>query len=219
MDTPKQACWLVRKIFDIRYWFLEKYTSVELHKYYRNGKFSIKKLYISMRPQFQKSLWKKVLTGSKAIPKHRFILWLEVHRKLATFDRLERWGVTVPKECVLCTTKEEESMEHIWFRCDYARTIWTLLLQWLNEKHQIGSWEEEIEWLKRRTANKTRGEILIFLFTAMVYHVWAERNKRRFQGEIVASNQRIKDIAMELHIVGQRETKWHKVLEKLKNFP
>uniref|UniRef100_A0A1U7YVC8 Uncharacterized protein LOC104248562 n=1 Tax=Nicotiana sylvestris TaxID=4096 RepID=A0A1U7YVC8_NICSY len=31
MDTPKQACWLVRKIFDMRYWFLEKYTSVELH--------------------------------------------------------------------------------------------------------------------------------------------------------------------------------------------
>lgn len=113
MDTPKQACWLVSKIFDIRYWFLEKYTSADLHRYYRNGKFSIKKLYIAMRPQFQKSLWKKVLTGSKAIPKHRFILWLAIHRKLATIDRLERQGVTVAKECVLCTTKEEESMEHI----------------------------------------------------------------------------------------------------------
>ncbi|XP_019228669.1 PREDICTED: uncharacterized protein LOC109209786 [Nicotiana attenuata] len=151
--------------------------------------------------------------GSKAIPKHRFILWLAVHRKLATIDRLGRWGVTVANECVLCATKDEESMEYIWFGCEYARTIWALLLQWLNEKHQIGSWEEEIEWLKRRTASKARGEILIFLFTTMVYHVWAERNKRRFQGKTVACNQRIKDIAMELHITGQSEAKWHKELE------
>lgn len=98
MYTHKQACWLVKKIFDIRYWFMEKYTSVELHRYYRNGKFSIKKLYIAMRPQFQKSLWKKVLTGSKAIPKYRFILWLPIHRKLTTVDRLEKRGVTVAKD-------------------------------------------------------------------------------------------------------------------------
>jgi len=54
IDTPKQACWIVKKIFDTRQWFLEKHSRNELEQYQINGKFKIKKLCIAMRPQFQK---------------------------------------------------------------------------------------------------------------------------------------------------------------------
>ncbi|XP_019258555.1 PREDICTED: uncharacterized protein LOC109236788 [Nicotiana attenuata] len=172
-----------------------------------------------MRPQFQKVWWKKITAGSKAIPKHRFILWLAVHRKLATVDRLRRWGNIVDNECVLCDTNEEESMEHIWFGCRYAKTIWYTLVNWLNEKHQIGTWDDEIKWLTSRNPSRTCGEILVFLFTAMVYHVWIERNNRRFQGKAVEARQKIKDIVLELHLAGQNERKWQKELTRLKNYP
>nr|XP_009782599.1 PREDICTED: uncharacterized protein LOC104231324 [Nicotiana sylvestris] len=208
-----------RKIFDIKNWFIEKHSNADMSIYYRQGKFSIKQLYIAMRPQCQKSPWKRVTTGSNAIPKYQFILWLALHRRLAIVDRLRIWGITVESNCVLCGKKVNESMEHMWFVCDYSRTIWATLLQWLEEKHHIGSWEEEIEWIKRKTASKARGEILIFLFTAVVYHVWTERNQRRFQGKMLACTQRIKDIVLKMHIRGQSEAKWHKELEILKNFP
>ncbi|XP_016503770.1 uncharacterized protein LOC107821824 [Nicotiana tabacum] len=172
MDTPKQACWIVKKIFDTRQWFLKKHSRNKLEQYHRNGKFNIKKLYIVMRPQFQKIWWKKITTGSKAIPKYRFILWLALYRRVATVDRLRRWGSIVDNECVLCDTNEEKSMEHLWFGCSYAKTIWSKLLHWLNETHQIGNWDEKIRWLKSINTSKARGEVLVFLFTAMVYHVW-----------------------------------------------
>ncbi|XP_019224568.1 PREDICTED: uncharacterized protein LOC109206220 [Nicotiana attenuata] len=178
MDSPKQACWIVKKVFDTRQWFLEKHSRNELKQYQRNA-----------------------------------------HRKLATVDRLRRWGNIVDTECVLCDTNEEESMEHIWFGCRYAKTIWYTLVNWLHEKHQIGTWDDEIKWLTSRNPSRTCGEIRVFLFTAMVYHVWIERNSRRFQGKAVEARQKIKDIALELHLAGQNERKWQKELARLKNYP
>nr|XP_016488098.1 PREDICTED: uncharacterized protein LOC107808123 [Nicotiana tabacum] len=42
LDTPKQACWLIRKIFDTRDWFILKRPIDDLTKYYKQEKFSSK---------------------------------------------------------------------------------------------------------------------------------------------------------------------------------
>jgi len=76
-----------------------------------------------------------------------------------------------------------------------------------------------IKWLTSRNPSRARGEVLVFLFTAMVYHVWTERNNRRFQGKAVEGRQKIKDIVLELHLAGQNERKWQKELARLKNYP
>ncbi|XP_070032956.1 uncharacterized protein [Nicotiana tomentosiformis] len=54
MHTPKQACWLVRKIFDTREWLIQNDSFVDLNKYCINEKFSIKKMYVSTIPQHPK---------------------------------------------------------------------------------------------------------------------------------------------------------------------
>nr|XP_016464660.1 PREDICTED: uncharacterized protein LOC107787583 [Nicotiana tabacum] len=55
MSTPKHACWLVRKIFDARDWYSQKSPTDDLNSYCKQEKFSIKKLYIATRPQYQNS--------------------------------------------------------------------------------------------------------------------------------------------------------------------
>nr|XP_009762050.1 PREDICTED: uncharacterized protein LOC104214123 [Nicotiana sylvestris]XP_016492859.1 PREDICTED: uncharacterized protein LOC107812313 [Nicotiana tabacum] len=117
-----------------------------------------------------------------------------MHRKPATVDRLRKWGLSIASNCVLCRKDTEETMKHLFFACDYYRNMWAALLN---------GWEKDIK------------------LVAGIYdlHVWAERNQRRFQGKMISSLQRMKNIILKLHIRGQNESKWHKELERLSNYP
>nr|XP_016488102.1 PREDICTED: uncharacterized protein LOC107808126 [Nicotiana tabacum] len=219
MNTPKQASWIVKKIFDVREWFRQNNPNESLSNFCKNGKFCIKKLYNASRPQFQKCNWKRLTIASKAIPRHKFILWLALHRRLATVERLQRWGLMVSKDCVLYRSNEEEALDHLLFDCAYSRTMWATMLRWTGMQHQIGSWDEEIEWMAKVAVSKSKGEILVFLFTAVIYHVWQERNNRRFQGKEIECSRRIKEVVQMLHIRGQKIEKWKRELEKLNSHP
>lgn len=203
MSTPKQASWIVKKIFDAREWLRQNNPTETLNNFCKKGKFCIKKVYTASRPKYQKCNWKRLTIASKAIPRHQFILWLALHRRLATVERLQKWGIVVSKDCVLCRSNAKETFDHLLFDCAYSRTMWSKILRWAEVKHQIGSWDEEISWIAKVAVNRSKGEILAFLFTAVVYHVWNERNNRRFQGKEITCNKRIKEIVLMLHIRGQ----------------
>nr|XP_016487849.1 PREDICTED: uncharacterized protein LOC107807909 [Nicotiana tabacum] len=219
MSTPSQACWLVRKVFDIRDWYLSIDSFANINNYCRKGQFNIQKAYTLARPQFQKVHWKALILGS-TIPRYNFILWLALHHRITTVDRLAAWGIHVASGCVLCSSGKTEIMAHLFFECQYSRNIWSILLNWLGERHQIGLWEEEVVWLTKRAKNgRPRNSILAFLFAAVVYHIWTERNMRRFQGRKTETKSRIRDIVLQLHIKGQQKTKWKKILEGVNSFP
>ncbi|XP_019241243.1 PREDICTED: uncharacterized protein LOC109221239 [Nicotiana attenuata] len=129
-------------------------------------------------PQYPKCHWKRITIDSKALPRHQFILWLAMHKKLATVDRLRKWGISIASDCVLCEKDTEGTMEHLFFECDYSRNMWATLLKWLGERHQIGSWNAEIEWLEKRSSCRVRAHVLRFLFAAVIYHVWTEKSKK-----------------------------------------
>lgn len=74
MQTPKLACWLARKIFDARYWYMDKDLTVELQQCTTNDGFNIKKAYVFLCPQYQKVPWNHLTMGSNLIPRHQFIL-------------------------------------------------------------------------------------------------------------------------------------------------
>ncbi|XP_070018975.1 uncharacterized protein [Nicotiana sylvestris] len=110
MKIPIQACWLVRKIFDARNWFDNRNYKVELGKCSKGDKFSIKTAYLSFQPQYQKVHRKNLTMEARQIPRHQFILWLAIRQRLAAVDRLERWGINVPKDCVFCSKGTTESL-------------------------------------------------------------------------------------------------------------
>lgn len=129
MATPKQASWVIKKILDAREWFMQNCPNDTLSSYCKGGKFYIKKLYKAARPQYQKCNWKRLVTTSKAIPRHQFILWLALHRKWATVERLQKWGITVNKDCVLCSSNTKYTFEHLLFECTYSRNMWNAMLK------------------------------------------------------------------------------------------
>lgn len=124
------------------------------------------------------------------------------------------------RDCVLCNANAVETLEHLFFCCDYSKHIWSSLLHWLGEKRPVRGWDEEVIWASKRTNNsRARAGITGFLFATSVYHIWAERNARRFRNQRRDSRQQVKEIVLQLHIYGQKDGKWHQQLEGLNSYP
>lgn len=147
------------------------------------------------------------------------MLWLALHNRLSTVYKLSKWGIQVASECILCQSDTVESHSHLFFNCSYSRYLWQTLLTWMSINRQLTDWDSEVHWLSSLRSARATTMILGFILAAVVYHFWIERNSRGFTQVAKDSTVRVKEIVLQLHIVGQRHTKWRSILEKLNNFP
>ncbi|KAL2246937.1 UNVERIFIED_CONTAM: hypothetical protein Sindi_2546000 [Sesamum indicum] len=122
--------------------------------------------------------WSSLLLGSLKIPRHSFILWLAILGKLPTTDKswLSHLGV-----CILCDEGATESHPHLFFQCRFSRQCLYEIRRRIRFHWPNRDWATDIEWATR----KWRGEHIInrayrTLLAACVYHIWKERNLRRF---------------------------------------
>ncbi|XP_075088197.1 uncharacterized protein LOC142170241 [Nicotiana tabacum] len=193
---------------------------MELKKCSSSDGFSIKKAYLSFQPQYPKVPWKNLIMGARQLRRHQFILWLAIRQRLATVDRLEKWGINVPKDCVLCSMGVTETLAHLLFECNSARHIWTSLLRWMGENRLPKAWNEEVHWMSKGCrGSRARAHVLTWLFAATVYRIWSERNARRFHNERKENHHRVREISLQLHIRGQNYKNWRKILDRLNSYP
>lgn len=96
-----------------------------LNTYAVGGKFNINKIYRAIQPVWRKVQWKQQVLLRGLVPKHQFNMWLAVQRRLATVDRLKKWGIHVAKKCVLYNTNTEETLDHLFFQYPYTRLYGT----------------------------------------------------------------------------------------------
>ncbi|XP_059302283.1 uncharacterized protein LOC132054256 [Lycium ferocissimum] len=88
-----------------------------------HGRFSIKRMYLHLMPQYQKVNWKSLALQQNIHPRHKFIIWLAAWGRLTTVDRLLKIGIHVPME----------------------------LLIWLGFTRSIGTWQEELQGVSHWT--------------------------------------------------------------------
>ncbi|XP_059310701.1 uncharacterized protein LOC132062072 [Lycium ferocissimum] len=173
MQTPKHACWILRKIFDAR----KSVTGNSplptiLHSLSDLGGFSIKKGYVSMMPQYPKANWSKLVLDKWLIPRHHLIIWMALHNRLSTVDIVTKWGISVQSDCVLCNTQLEETFEHLFCTCQYSNYVWSTLLTWLGYNRLVREWDQKVLWLNQRmSSNKPRACILGLSFAAAIYQI------------------------------------------------
>ena len=131
-----------------------------------------------IRPKREKVTWHKLLWWSLAIPKHTIIVWMVILNRLPTKDRLISRGIDMNGDCCLCQ-EELEAWDHIFFECNYSRSIWEMLLSLYGINRVIENWSEKFQWtvqnLKRRNLAST---LLRVAWRAFIYSVWKERNGR-----------------------------------------
>lgn len=89
--------------------------------------------------------------------------------------------------CNLCQT-EMESVEHMFFLCDYSKQVWTQVLQSQGMSRNPRGWMHESRWMIRKTKGRGDAKVkLKIIFSATVYYLWQERNGRIFNAK---ANQR-----------------------------
>ncbi|XP_009779248.1 uncharacterized protein LOC107791302 [Nicotiana tabacum] len=142
---------------------------------------TISNIYKMLRKDHQKVHWRKLICNNGGMPKWTFILYMAILGKMNTRDRLARWGVTNELLCPMCKV-EEESLEHMFFKCSFTAAIWSKVLQWMGITRQTMEWSQEIEWTcSNAKSRSTNSEIYRIALASCVYHVWQERNHKIFQ--------------------------------------
>lgn len=85
--------------------------------------FSTKVTWDRLREPSPKVDWHDVVWFQEEIPRCSFLTWLAMLERLPTRDRLATWGLSVPENCVLCSSGRE-SHQHLFFGCSYAIDVW-----------------------------------------------------------------------------------------------
>ncbi|GJY90847.1 RNA-directed DNA polymerase, eukaryota, reverse transcriptase zinc-binding domain protein [Tanacetum coccineum] len=127
-----------------------------------------------------KMAWYKIVWFSQCTPKHSFILWLTILKRLSTQDKIIKWYPGKQVSCPLC---EEcpDSHEHLFFKCPYSMKIWIELKKKINMEEVNNDWENILNRVTDMACNNSiRSVLRRVVLAACVYYIWDERNKRLF---------------------------------------
>ena len=142
--------------------------------------YAIKKVWQDIRQDDQDTIWSGLVWYSHCIPKHSFILWLAIHGRLSTQDRIRKWMPNCDLKCPLCKVCND-SHSHLFFDCKYSREVWSKIVNILGQGEFGYDWEDIVMRICSLRCNKNIASILRRLVLAtFVYHIWQERNKRVF---------------------------------------
>lgn len=115
-------------------------------------------------------------------------LWIALHGKILTSDRLKLIGIQEPNKCCLCKN-EEESTDHLLYNCPFSRKCWDWLqLQLQNYMVYNGSFKDFILAWSIGGKSLKWGSLWISSSLLVVWHVWKERNRRIFREEELEVN-------------------------------
>ncbi|KAL2252927.1 UNVERIFIED_CONTAM: hypothetical protein Sindi_0087400 [Sesamum indicum] len=145
---------------------------------FENGRPTTQAIYQLFDPPGPKVGWSPLLSGSLKIARHIFILWLAIQGKLATTDK--QWLAHLGP-CILCNEGMTETHAHLFFQCRFSRRCLTEIRRTIRFLWPNREWKDDITWASRRW----RGKHIInmsyrALLASCVYHIWKERNLRRF---------------------------------------
>ncbi|XP_057982017.1 uncharacterized protein LOC131167269 [Malania oleifera] len=136
--------------------------------------------------------WFKEVWKCGCTPKYAFTLWLGIKGKLLTSDKV--YGDDVDRSCVLCG-KECETMDHIFFKCDFTSYVWNNLRRWMGIRRDMSTLKAALKWLhKEAKGNGMHSVGKKICLATTVYFIWHFRNKRRFDGMSISANDMIQVI-------------------------
>ncbi|CAB78214.1 putative protein [Arabidopsis thaliana] len=140
--------------------------------------FSTKDTWNHIRTVSNKVAWYKGVWFAQAIPKHAFCMWLAVHNRLSTGDRMTLWNMGVDATCILCN-KALESRDHLFFSCPFATEIWEPLAKTIYNTCFYTDWQTIINNVSRNWPDRIAGFLARCILQVTIYTLWRERNERK----------------------------------------
>ncbi|XP_016507579.1 uncharacterized protein LOC107825262 [Nicotiana tabacum] len=90
----------------------------------------IKQMYLKLIGDNERIPWKTLRFGDDTRPKAQFTVWLQMHGKLMTVDRLASWGINIDPICNLCNSYSE-TRNHVFMEYPFSNKVWEGVLKWM----------------------------------------------------------------------------------------
>ncbi|XP_070025322.1 uncharacterized protein LOC142181854 [Nicotiana tabacum] len=146
-SKPMQASWIVQKILKAAKYLEE--VGIQEEELNQMQSFTIQKMYKKFQGEYPKCSWRRLICNNYGAPRWSFILYLNLHGRLLTRDRVAKWSLVDDLSCPLCTS-EPENAEHLLFKCGMASQIWDSLLEWQVIQRKAKGWYEEVQWAEEK---------------------------------------------------------------------
>jgi len=106
----------------------------------------------------------------------KFFAWLVLVDRLNTKTMLRRRHLNIQGDamCVMCDAREEETLDHLFFECQFAKECWATI--------QI-DWDVSLSLLDRYTQAREAHTIPFFTEATLIaaWELWKVRNDKVFQ--------------------------------------
>ena len=97
---------------------------------------------------------------------------------------------------MLCKN-DEETAEHLFIQCNYARRVWDRLLSSIERHTQVPmTWEQFVQWtIMHGKGKRSAAKMFKTVLAEGVYGLWKERNSRIFEHKSRSEEQLVNEIA------------------------
>ena len=141
--------------------------------------FNVKELRAYHGEDLRASLFSQLwgIDAGASIRRHAFIVWLVIHDRLDTHDKLLKWGLINSMSCVFCRANVEDR-NHLFFGCHFTADIWMRVLRLCGNFRMPRNWENEFLWVMGAKGKSFISIIKRIAWGATIYHLWRHRNSR-----------------------------------------
>ena len=119
--------------------------------------------------------WHHKIWFPQAISRHAFIVWLSIQDRLATQDKLFKWGLTNSVSCVFSRASVEDR-NHLFFGCQFTAGIWLRILKLCGISRMPRNWENDFLWVIATKGKSFCSITKTIAWGATLYHLWSHRN-------------------------------------------
>ena len=91
---------------------------------------SIKKYYNEAHASTTHQQWSYCVWNRLTIPKHRFIMWMDVKDRLKISARLKKMNISDNDSCQICA-QHVEDIPHLFFGCEFSVRYIMKIVDWL----------------------------------------------------------------------------------------
>ena len=140
--------------------------------------------------QVEEVRWHRQVWERMVMPKHRFLFWLVMHRRLRTRENLWQLGLISENLCLLCGMRVE-SIEHLYFECTYSKECISKVRKQLEWNSKGNTLNEVLRWVKNAKVTNLKKRCMYSIIAAIVHHIWRVRNDVFWQDKLWTINNTV----------------------------
>jgi len=150
------------------------------------GRYNFKEIWNFIRTKYESKTRAKIVWEKIHVPKIAACHYRVLNNFLTTKDRLIHRRILIDPMCLLCN-KQEETVEHLFFQCEFSKEIWSWCLanMFSNYSHRPSFNLKEIYELVLNQSKKKcfQTDLVLLAFSTSTWAIWKERNNRVFRSQ------------------------------------